>query len=448
MSDRELIVKSLRKVERRLRRNRLCGDFLWGLALFLIFPLGFKVLDLFVPFTGMTVAIAVGIWFVALAAYSARLLLMQKGTLAQAAAAVDKRLALHDELKTACWFIENPRASDWVDVQIERAAKSAQKVDVDRLYPRAVPNSLYWAAGMLVLVAGLNFVPYSQNHNWLALEAATPNSVEDQNLDLAGINAGLNEIARDLERSDELKEAAEALLNRNLLETAAQFRDVAQAMGTTSPEALQEMQQSLEQAAEHSRPGLEKLSEDLKLAATGLERQDHPAAEQALEQIAQDLEGLSRRMEDQLIRNEITQRLKDAAGSAPGAQGGEGQETQQGAGWMSPLPDGRMPSNDAPPGNNPFGLEPSGNPQPNPPRLGPATSLKVQLEREKLAGQQSEVKREDLEKASKEERSKIDYRNVESNLRPAQKDVLNQDWIPGKYRPLIKSYFQAIRPAE
>ena len=107
-----------------------------------------------------------------------------------------------------------------------------------------------------------------------------------------------------------------------------------------------------------------------------------------------------------------------------------------------------MPPTDAPPGNNPFGLEPSGDATPNPPRLGPATTLKVQLEREKLAGQQSEVKREDLEKASKEERSKIDYRNVESNLRPAEKDVLNQDWIPGKYRPLIKSYFQAIRPAE
>lgn len=447
MSDSEIIIESLRKVERRLRRNRLCKDFLWALALFLIFPLAFKAYDLFIPLTGITVVIAVGIWFAALAVYSASLL-RQKGTLAQAAAAVDKRLALHDELKTAFWFIENPRASEWVEVQIERAAKSAQKVDVDRLYPRAVPNTLYFAAGMLVVVVGLNFVPSSQNHNWLALEAATPNSVEDQNLDLTAINEGLDEIARDLERSDELKEAADALLNRNLLETAAQFRDVAQDTGTTSPEALREMQRSLEQAAEHSRPGLEKLSEDLKQAATGLERQDHPAAEQALERVAQDLEELSRRMEDQLIRNEITQRLKDAAGSAPGDRAGEVQETQQGAGWMSPLPDGRMPKNDAPPGNNPFGLEPSGDAIPNPPRFGPATSLKVQLEREKLTGQQSEVKREDLEKASKEERSKIDYRNVESNLRPAQKDVLNQDWIPGKYRPLIKSYFQSIRPAE
>ncbi len=447
MSDREIIVKSLQKVERRLRRNRLCRDFLWALSLFLIFPVGFKLSDLFIVFSGTTVAIAVGIWFVALAGYSSRLL-RQKGTLAQAAAAVDKDLTLHDELKTACWFIENPRASDWVAVQMERAAKSAQRLDVDRLYPRAVPKNLYLAAGMLLLVVGLNFIPLSVNHNWFALEAAPQSSVEREGLDLADIHAGLEEIARDLERSDPMKRAAEALLNRNLLEAATQLRDVAQDVGTTSPEALQEMQQSLKEASEHSRPGLEKLSEDLKQAAGDLEHKDKPGAEQALEQIAQDLEDLDRKIKDQLIRDEITQNLKNLAGTAPGEPGGESQQTMPGAGWMSPLPDSRMPPSDAPPGNNPFGLEPSGDATPNPPRLGPPTSLKVQLELEKLTGQQAEGKREDLEKASKEERSKIDYRNVETNLRPAQKDVLNQDWIPGKYRPLIKSYFQAIRPAE
>jgi hypothetical protein len=95
-----------------------------------------------------------------------------------------------------------------------------------------------------------------------------------------------------------------------------------------------------------------------------------------------------------------------------------------------------------------MGLEPSGDPVPNPPRYGPPTSLKVQLEREKLESQISQLKEKDPEEASKEERSKLDYRNVETDLRPAQKDVLNQDWIPTKYRDLIRNYFQAIRPAE
>lgn len=447
MSDREIIVKSLQKVERRLRRNRLLRDFLWALSLFLIFPLAFKLFDLFIPFTGMTVAIAAGIWFVALAGYSVRLL-RQKGTLEQTAAAVDKRMALHDELRTACWFIENPRASEWVAVQMERAAKSARMLDVDRLYPRAAPKSLYLAAGMLLLVAGLNFMPLSMNHNWFALEAAPQGSVAEKHLDLADINAGLEEIALDLERSEQMKGTAEALLTRNLPEAATQLREAAQDIGTTSSEALREMQQSLKEASEHSRPGLEKLSEDLEQAAANLEHNDKPGAEQALEQIAQDLEELDRKIKDQLISDEITQNLKNFEGAAPGEEGGESQGTMPGAGWMSPLPDTRMPPNNAPPGNNPFGLEPSGDATPNPPRLGPPTSLKVQLELEKLTGQQADGKLDDLEKASKEERSKLDYRNVESSLRPAQKDVLNQDWIPGKYRPLIKSYFQAIRPAE
>ena len=52
----------------------------------------------------------------------------------------------------------------------------------------------------------------------------------------------------------------------------------------------------------------------------------------------------------------------------------------------------------------------------------------------------------DLEEASRRERSKLDYRNVKSELTAAQKDVLNKDGIPWEYRPLIKGYFEAIRP--
>jgi hypothetical protein len=54
--------------------------------------------------------------------------------------------------------------------------------------------------------------------------------------------------------------------------------------------------------------------------------------------------------------------------------------------------------------------------------------------------------KEDLDEVSKQERSKLDYRNVKSELSPAQKDLLNQDRIPWEYRSLIKDYFQAIRP--
>ena len=53
---------------------------------------------------------------------------------------------------------------------------------------------------------------------------------------------------------------------------------------------------------------------------------------------------------------------------------------------------------------------------------------------------------ETIEEASQRERSKLDYAKVPSELSKAQKDLLNQDRIPWEYRPLIKNYFEAIRP--
>src|SRR5262249_26652786 len=82
------------------------------------------------------------------------------------------------------------------------------------------------------------------------------------------------------------------------------------------------------------------------------------------------------------------------------------------------------------------------------PREGAPTKLDVKLKQEKVEGMSDGgEKPENLEETSKQERSRLDYRNVKSDLSPAQKDLLNQDRIPWEYRPLIKDYFQAIRPA-
>ena len=93
------------------------------------------------------------------------------------------------------------------------------------------------------------------------------------------------------------------------------------------------------------------------------------------------------------------------------------------------------------------GLMPGGKGGADAPREGAATSLEVQLQQEKVAGMQDGgEKPENIEEISKQERSRLDYRNIKSDLSPAQKDLLNQDRIPWEYRPLIKDYFQAIRP--
>src|SRR5256885_2365958 len=107
MSDKEIIISSLRRVERRIRTNRLFNELTLGAALFLAIPLLLKIWDLFEPLRGVTISIIVGIWVLLFGAYVVWRA-MQKGTLTQAAASVDKDAGLHDELKTAFWFINNP----------------------------------------------------------------------------------------------------------------------------------------------------------------------------------------------------------------------------------------------------------------------------------------------------------------------------------------------------
>ncbi len=57
----------------------------------------------------------------------------------------------------------------------------------------------------------------------------------------------------------------------------------------------------------------------------------------------------------------------------------------------------------------------------------------------------SDTSEEIPELSSRREASALDYRNVPSDLTPAQQDLLNPDRIPREYQTLIKQYFEAIR---
>jgi hypothetical protein len=321
MSDRETIITAVQRVERRLHRNRFRQGFCRALALSLVVPLALGIYGLFVPLSSWTFVVVFGIWCLTLAACAANLV-RRKGSLAQAAEDLDKRLALRNELGTALWFIENPKESDWVDRQIHRAAQKLRDFDPDRLYPAHVPSYFYGAAAMLLAGAALNFVPFSQNTQ-PAIEASS--------------------------------------------ERKALTHDDPSSIGPVSVG-----------------------DEDLRTIQT----------------------------------------------------------LQAGAGWQAPLPDGRISSIGLPPGNEPTGLEPGGDPVPDPPRFGPPTTLEVQLRLEMLSGQYNDAKRKDDPKGSEQKHSDLDYGKVPSDLRPAQKDALTRDPIPRAYRSVMKSYFEAIRAAE
>src|SRR6185436_18406223 len=106
MSDKEIIIGSLKRVERRIRTNRLFNELTLGAILFLAIPLLLKIWDLAAPLRGVTVSIIVGTWVLLFAAFLV-CRSIQKGTLHHAAASVDQRADLHDEIKTAFWFINN-----------------------------------------------------------------------------------------------------------------------------------------------------------------------------------------------------------------------------------------------------------------------------------------------------------------------------------------------------
>jgi hypothetical protein len=537
MSDTEIIIAALRRVERRIRANRLFTELSLGATIFLAIPLLLKTWDLFQPLRGVTISIIVGIWVLLFAGFLVWRI-AGKGTLDEAAASADQHAGLRDALKTAFWFINNPRVSEWVDAQIRRTARDAQNLNIETLYPRHIPKTSYIAAGMILLFAVMNFVPLPWNHNWLALQAAPAftlnekeaailkqteellrraeklkqselaaeledviqqlqegkidalqaaqlldeiqSQLEEGNLDTASINEGLEEMARDLQNSEDLEPTAGAMQNKELNLAADELRKLAEKLGLNTPEKSKEMQKSLQQAAENTRPGLEELARLLKEAAENLKNEEQQLAQQSLDSAAQELEGIQQRIDSQQLKNLASQQLQSLRDSLQqrmqaGQKGAKGQQQPAGKGQNaqgqkpeSGQPQGEGQSSDAgnegeptdqgaqegqpgammSGGSEGTGLMPGGKGGTDAPREGDATTLDVQLQQEKVQGMQDGgEKPEDIEESSKQERSRLDYRNVKSDLSPAQKDLLNQDRIPWEYRPLIKDYFQAIRPA-
>jgi hypothetical protein len=537
MSDKEIIIAALGRVERRIRRNRLFTELNLAAVLFLAIPVLLKIWDLFEPLRGGTISIIVGIWVLLFAAFVVWRI-TQKGTLHQAAASIDTRAGLRDELKTAFWFINNPRPSEWVDAQIRRAARDAQHLDLQHLYPRHVPRTSYIAAGMVVVFLILNLLPLPWNHNWLTLQAAPPfelndkeaallkqteellrraeklkqtdlanqledvmqqlqqgkidaqqaaqmldeiqNQLEEGNLDANSINEGLEEMARDLQQSEKLEPAGNAMQNKELNLAADELRKLAEKLNQNSAQQSKDIQKSLQQAAENTRPGLEELAKMLKEAAEDLKDGQQQLAQEALDGAAQELSSIQQRIDNQQLKNMASQQIQSLKDSLQqrqqgGQKGQKGQQQPSGKGQnaqgQKPEPgqssDGQSQSADGgnegeptdeasqqgqpgslmPGGGEGTGLMPGGKGGADAPREGAPTSLDVKLQQEKVKGMEDGgEKPENIEEISKMERSRLDYRNVKSDLSPAQKDLLNQDHIPWEYRPLIKNYFEAIRP--
>ncbi len=559
MSDRETILQTLKQIESRLRTNRFFRALGSGFVVFAFVGLLVKIWDLFSPFSSITIRGFWILWFVALIVFIARIV-REKLTLTEAAAEVDRTARLKNEITSAYWFLGHGPSNAWTDLQIRRAAETAGKLDLRSLYPRAVPPTSFLAVGLLVLLLILNFTPLPFNYNFLysreaptltlstedealleeieellaqaeelgqdevveelqeliealrggelsateALEelAGIQNSMEEGNLNVASIIEGLEEIGEDLQKSEDTQGAGEAMAQRDLEQAAQELRDLAEELGA-GQQPSEDLAETLQEASENTRPGLEELAEQLQQASESLENEDQEATEEALEQAAQELQELSDMVESQQLKNQASDQLEQLEDALREQQmeeqaqaeeqqqqqqqqqeqeGQEGQEAaiegqgqqqeqmgQEGApqqGDMDAPPeyapgaagDGQMTEQATPPdAQDVQGLDASGTGQmpsgfgfsPEQ-KEGAPTSLDVQLQEERMEAQEGEgpesEEEEKIEETSREQRSKLDYRNVQSELTPRQQDLLNQEQIPLPYRNLIKNYFQAIRP--
>lgn len=561
MSDRETIVQNLAKVESRIRTNRRVARIGAGLAVFILFAILVKVWDLVSPFSSSAIRGFWGVWFAGLAAFVIHSLRF-RGSLSEAAAKVDQRASLKDEIVSAYWFVSRNASGPWIDLHVRRAAETVRKLNLRSLYPRIVPRTSYVAVTGTVLLLALNFAPLQLADSWLLswpaadisppteaealfneieellseAEALRPDPTIDQfqdliesmrearlsteeteegiaqveglidegNLNIASILEGLEEMGADLLQAEDTAEAGQALLEGELDQAAEELRQLAQEIADGQMPA-EEVSEALEEASANSRSGLEELVEQLREAAEGLRDRDQEAAEEALIESAESLGDLSDMVESQRLQNEAADRLDtirealreqleeqaetqdlnaqdsnalDSQGNqqeltadqeapedgvqqqnAEGESAGSPADQIDGPSQLAPGPiDGVEPGDElmvpalgdlqnieaSAAGQIPlgFGFSPEQ-------KEGAPTSLEVQLQEEIVQAALEEITQngdaEAKEETTGQELSVLDYRNVPSDLTPAQQDLLNEDRIPREYRTLIKEYFEAIR---
>jgi hypothetical protein len=396
MSDKDVILQFLEKAEKRARSNKRFNEIATALAIAFIIPVSFKLLDLVFLFRARTVSTFFLVWLAATVAWIVWRI-RGRNPLAQTAANIDRKASLNDQLKTAYWFIRNPRQSEWVDAQIQRTAKEAGRIRIDSLYPRKFPRNSLIAAGLLFLLVGLNFVPLSLNHNWVYLQAAPPFSLTEEervnlanaiklleqakaeenaelagkiqelieqlqegeisvddaikqldalkdeleagDLDSANMTNGLEQMAAILRQAKALQPAAQPMGRGELNEAASQMRQLAARLQTLSQDDLREMSQRLNSASENPRSGLQDLARAFETTGGAIQRGDRAASQSGFDRIARELESIRQELDDQALRSEAGDELGDLVDSLE--QREEGEATSSEAGGKSAASQGK-----------------------------------------------------------------------------------------------------------
>ena len=376
--EHSILTSTLQSVDRRVRLNGALDQLSIAVCLVLGLLLTFQIGKMLLPVSppsGFWVVGGSSVLFAVFLAWSER----GGSRLARAAAVADSRADLHDELKTAYWFMGLSGDSPWINLQLNRAAETARGLDPRGLVPTTVPRGFLTALGLFVVLQVLAFIPMEgplltfanaadstaiaasqaqQLEEIRALVEATEteddaevlaqleetlreleadqlsmeellrdlreaqNMLEEGNLEMNAMEEALADLAKGFQDSEELGDLAEAIEDENLELASELMRELSANLSDLTDEETAELMAQLQKAAASDMPGLEDLLESLQEAADALANQETQNAQEALEEAADRLKQMSDRQEAQEGRNEASEQMESMGEQATEQQSG------------------------------------------------------------------------------------------------------------------------------
>jgi len=372
-SEQSAIRGILTRVDRQGRVNSVLDYVSIAVCLVLATLLTVKLVGMVVPIAAPSALAVVSVCVVLLGVL---LVWTQYGArhLGRAAAVTDDRGNLHDEIKSAYWFMRQDYGTDWTKTQVQRAADTARRLEAKRLVPTIVPQRLWLAVAMLALIVGLTFVPTggpllsfaaapvgsgltaAQEEQFediralveqaealedvgeeaLSAEARerleeamrqleadeltmeellrelreAQNALDEGNLEMNALEEALAELAQDLEGNTELADLAEAMKNQDLSQAAELMRQLADRLSDLQGQDAQDLMEQLQQAAQGDQASMQELMEALQEAADAMSDEQLADAMQAMQDAAEAMEAMSQRMDAQEMMNQASQQMQ------------------------------------------------------------------------------------------------------------------------------------------
>ena len=260
-----VISRLLRRIDRQVRLNSILDHFSIALCLLLATLVTVKIIRMLVPISAPSPTLIV---LMAATVYVLFFLWSQVGArqLGLAAGVADTRGDLHDELKSAYWFMRQDHRTIWTEAQVERAAHTARGLQPRKLVPLVMPQRLWAALALGGILLALGLVPPGEPLLSFAATSVDPSALT-------------------AEQEEQFEEI------RSLVEQAHDLEDAAEQQDQLSAEAQERLEEAMRQL-EADQLSMEELLSELREAQNALEEGnlEMSAMEEALEELAQDLQ--------------------------------------------------------------------------------------------------------------------------------------------------------------